>query len=891
MDLKARLKQGTDNYIFPFLWMRGEEESVMREEMEKIYQCGIRAVCVEARPHPDFCGEGWWKDLDVILDEAKKRNMKVWILDDKHFPTGYANGLIETKYPERKKQYINYTTADVFGDSHQLDLQVKRMLKPVMKFWDFGKQFDEEERAKNYLLSLVAVKIDHGNILREETIDLRGCFDGTWARFQLPAGSWRVYAVYVTRTDGGEPYYINMIDRVSAHTQIEGVYEEHYKKYGDLFGTVIAGFFSDEPQIGNVPGFEKNARLGKIEMPLPYSDELMDMMLEKYGDTFYQYLPYLWTDTATMNKCAEVRYYYMDCVSRLYQKNFCEPIGKWCEEHNVEYIGHVVEDDGTHSKLGMGAAHFFRALSGQHMAGIDCIGGQIVYGAPVEMRKSIVDVKGDFYHYLLGKMGASCGHLDPKKKGRVMCELFGAYGWRFGTRDMKYVLDHLICKGVNRLVPHAFSMAEYPDPDCPPHFYARGNNPQFPYFAELMKYANRMCEIFQGGIHTASAAVLYNAEEEWAGENMLLEDVGRLLLTDQIDFDVVSTDMLTDQEYFKTSVENSILHINGESFGVLIIPWAQKINKALYRFICDNPDLPVIFLNSLPESVVDDPCADIKVIENMESVQAKAEDELASYLRSEGFYDIEISQTFPELSFYHYEKDGARYMFQNEAVGKVFDGIITLKTEKDLVYYDGFYNEFKKLEVTRNNGKTSFRLELLPAHSCVVLEMEGEKDMDIYRTSAQEKENCTQLADLSSGWKCSLTDQKHYPEFKETIDMAELKPISDDRPDFAGVIRYEKEFELQGTYDKIYLSFEHVYEAVTLWINDEKSGICIVPPYEFEITGFTKPGINKIRADVATTLDRDQLNYPAKPFDFYHESMEPTGIFGKVLLAGRKSVI
>ena len=117
MDLKARLKQGTDNYIFPFLWMRGEEESVMREEMEKIYQCGIRAVCVEARPHPDFCGEGWWKDLDVILDEAKKRNMKVWILDDKHFPTGYANGLIETKYPERKKQYINYTTADVFGDS------------------------------------------------------------------------------------------------------------------------------------------------------------------------------------------------------------------------------------------------------------------------------------------------------------------------------------------------------------------------------------------------------------------------------------------------------------------------------------------------------------------------------------------------------------------------------------------------------------------------------------------------------------------------------------------------------------------------------------------------------------------------------------------------------
>ena len=91
-----------NNYILPFLWMRGEEEAVLREEMEKIYECGIRAVCLEARPHDDFCGPGWWHDMDIILDEAKKKGMKLWILDDTHFPTGYANGLIEKKYPERR---------------------------------------------------------------------------------------------------------------------------------------------------------------------------------------------------------------------------------------------------------------------------------------------------------------------------------------------------------------------------------------------------------------------------------------------------------------------------------------------------------------------------------------------------------------------------------------------------------------------------------------------------------------------------------------------------------------------------------------------------------------------------------------------------------------------
>ena len=107
-----------ENHIFPFLWMRGEAEEILREEIGKIAECGIKAVCVEARPHDDFCGDGWWHDMDIVIDEAKKRDMKIWILDDKHFPTGYANGLIEKKYPERKKLYINCTTADVFGSSH-----------------------------------------------------------------------------------------------------------------------------------------------------------------------------------------------------------------------------------------------------------------------------------------------------------------------------------------------------------------------------------------------------------------------------------------------------------------------------------------------------------------------------------------------------------------------------------------------------------------------------------------------------------------------------------------------------------------------------------------------------------------------------------------------------
>lgn len=62
--------------------------------------------------------------------------------------------------------------------------------------------------------------------------------------------------------------------------------------------------------------------------------------------------------------------------------------------------------------------------------------------------------------------------------------------------------------------------APFPDPDCPPHFYAHGHNPQYRHFAALMGYMNRVADLVSGG-RAAPAAVLYHGEAEWAGKAML----------------------------------------------------------------------------------------------------------------------------------------------------------------------------------------------------------------------------------------------------------------------------------------------------------------------------------------------------------------------------------
>ncbi len=862
--------------------MRGEPEEVIREEMAKIAECGIRAVCVEARPHKDFCGPGWWHDMDIVLDEAKKRNMRIWILDDKHFPTGYANGLIG-QHPERKKQYIACTTADIFGESRPLTLNIRRMMKPTIGFWEIGNPVDYEERANNTLVSAIALRFEEGNIFHEDVIDLTDLYHDGAVTFTLPKGQWRVHVIYRTRTDGGDPTYINMIDRVSAHTQIEGVYEAHYEKYAAEFGKTIAGFFSDEPQFGNISEQSFDTRLGKKKMPLPWSDELEEMLQARYGAEYRSLLPFLFVESAEKMDEPQIRYDYMDCISKLYSKNFARPIGEWCREHGVMYIGHVVEDNSVHSRLGLGAAHWFRAMEGQDMAGIDMIGGQYYFGAPSQERKMMAEGDGEFFHYALGKMGASAGHLDPKKKGRTMCELFGAYGWGFGVRDMKHLLDHLLCRGINHLVPHAFSMAEYPDPDCPPHFYARGHNPEFPYFVCLMKYAARMCELLNGGRHIASAAVLYDGELDWPGARMPMQKVCRKLMENQIDFDIVSLDMFRNLPAYEGKIEDGRMTINGVTFDALLVPGADYVPRSIIAFAEEAGAFPVRFVGRRPYGILNDESGKAPDASALDRIPVAALDSLADELRADGVSHIQAEPSFPQLSIYHYYRDGQILMLMNESAEESFEGTIKISSDKAFVYYDAFEDRYETAESESENGLLKIKVALMPGESCVLMEDDGHIKADrVHRSAGEQLDRCGGQIDISENWEiiCHRASEPLVEEKWSAIEK--LSPVSDSDPTFSGVIRYRKRVVIDEVPCEACLRAEQVYEVMRVTVNGEEAGVRLTPPYQVPLTGLLRAGENEIVIEVATTPARDQARFPSPPFDFFHEALEPSGLCGKV---------
>lgn len=107
-----------NNHIFPFLWLKGESQEIIADYIRQIHESHIGAICIESRPHPGFLGPKWWADVEMIIAELKKYNMKLWILDDAHFPTGYAGGAIKQN-PRLGKKLLIHRRIQILGPKNR----------------------------------------------------------------------------------------------------------------------------------------------------------------------------------------------------------------------------------------------------------------------------------------------------------------------------------------------------------------------------------------------------------------------------------------------------------------------------------------------------------------------------------------------------------------------------------------------------------------------------------------------------------------------------------------------------------------------------------------------------------------------------------------------------
>lgn len=843
-----------ESHILPFLWQKGESQEVIAEYLEQIAGAGIREVCLESRPHPDFMGEGWWHDLAFIIERCKDLGLKIWLLDDSHFPTGYANGALE-KLPADsplRKTVLTHRVVDVVGPTPRMAVALTNM-------------FDETER----FYGVVALR--DGAVI-ELPIDVEHGPSGTPARLLLdaPEGVTQLCLMFTSKKTGFRDEYINMVDKASCDLLIQAVYQPHYDHFADEFGKTILGFFTDEPGFMNQKGgidtaYNADTLIGKEDMPLPWSDELEHRLRAALGDTYLQQLPLLWTRG---DAGSHARHTYMDVATQLYRECFDENLGSWCRKHGVMHIGHVIEDKDCHARLGVGAGHYFRAVAGQDMAGVDIVINQLVPGIDTGFH-SYGRGKWDmeFFNYALPKLGSSAAHIDPLKQGRCMAEVFGAFGWHEGLKEMKWICDHFLARGVNWFVPHAFSQAPFPDWDCPPHFYAHGNNPQFRHFNLLMGYLNRMGTLLSGGTAHTPVAVLYHADAEWRGNAMPVQKIARELTRNQIDFDFVPEDAFCDARRYTVEVsgDGAGFTVNGQAYQCLVVPAMDVIGTDTLAFARDAADagLPVFWVAATPRTADGTDGCRLVDVEELKGTRPVALSELAPALIAAGLRENEVADYQPWLRAYRYTKQGEEYLFlvnehPKQAISTSLPGVHGIAI--DLLYGEAPHAFDEALELAPYESKL------------VVL---GES----YDNGGEpDKRNPERMA-LQGNWTVAYASSLEYPAFEEAQRISQFEDLSSTLfPGKCGTFRYERTFELAEDVDGATLDIEDAYETVEVFVDGAPSGVRVAPPYRLPL-GALAAGEHALAIEVTNTLDKQVTDMFSLT-----EPSEPTGIIGTVAL-------
>lgn len=840
--------QQSGKHILPFFWQHGEEYEILAEEMDAIYGCGIREFCVESRVHEQFGEERWWEDFAFILEEARKRNMRVWLLDDKFFPTGYANNYIsehtELRINSLRVNYLDYT-----GPQSEMAFIPERL-----------------EEGESYVSIVAYRRKQNGNCLCGEGINLISKKENGLLWWDIPDGVWRIY--YVIKTNQvcspKKLNYINMLSAESCKAMLHAVYEPHYEHFAEYFGNTFAGFFSDEPCFGNDDNSYESL-LGKEGMLLPWCDELPKCIAKKTGcskETVLCALPALWHEVE--EKTPAIREAYMETITEMYRKNFNCLLGDWCRAHGVMYIGHIIEDENTHQRLGFGAGHFFRAMDGQDMAGIDIVLNQMIPGhTELEHTARVVGSTVDpkFFNYTLAKLASSHSHIQPLKKNRAMCEVFGAFGWAEGIPMMKYLVDHMLVNGINYFVPHAFS-PKYPDRDCPPHFYARGMNSQYLLFGELMQYTARMAHVLTDGVHRADVAVYYNAEAEWAGgKYMLQQEVCYALTRRQIDFDLIPQDVLV-----RAECVDGRLQIHKEQYKALIIPYSQYLPASVIDAFSrlSKAGVPVIFVDKKPDRTSEMG----NIGERLQTCEIVELSRLAEELSSRGYQSVIPEKRCEHLRFYHIERNGGHYIqLWNEDIFQAIDTYVTLPVKGNAVFYDGWKNQ---LFLPEQKDECTLRIKLEPAKGILACidALEG-GTLEVY----DYEETMWQEPELD--WRISLRDAKEdiFREYERNC----LGNLARELPDFVGVIRYEAMLEVSEGKELRWIDLGRVGECAQLWVNDEYCGSCVYEPCQFDVRKFIHPGENQLRIEVM-----NNLGYRGRDKFSAYLPLPPTGLLGPV---------
>jgi hypothetical protein len=508
----------------PLFWLHGDESKERLEQYVGIVaEGGNGTFTAESRPHQDWMGEGWWRDLAICLEAAKKNDLQMWIFDEKWWPSGEVGGKVPQEFSSKTMVATEQETAGP------------------------GK-YEADGLGGWYFIALIAGKVTDAGIDADSLVDLGGQSKEGKVVWDVPEGKWKVMRFewkYSRILGKGANLLVDGADQAATDWYIKTVYQPHYDRFKADFGKTIPGFFYDEP--------ETQGDWGSAVIP----------MLKERGIDWKKALV-AWKFKLAGEQQAAAKYQYQDAFAEAWGKTLFGGITEWCHKHKVQSIGHFLEHSWEYLNPNLCAGNMFQLLKYSDMGAIDAVFAQFVEG------------KRDPGLWQTPKHASSISHVYGKKDDIAMVEIFGARGQDLTYPEMKWWTDHMFVSGVNFMIPHSFNPKSPFDLDCPPYFYNGGYEPRWPLYRVYADYASRLSVMLSGGRHVCPVALLYLGNSRHVGKTVTPEQLSTALQDSLFDFDWLPYDAWETD----TRIDGGSLRLQKEEYRVLVVPPVEVIPYA-----------------------------------------------------------------------------------------------------------------------------------------------------------------------------------------------------------------------------------------------------------------------------------------------------------------------
>ena len=526
----------------PYYGLNGAvTREVFERDLDTAVRLGFHAVTVQpGRGNKEaYLTPEYFQMFKVLVEEAKKRNLRVWIIDDAGYPSGFAGGLISSEKPELRMQALTIAqTLPVKGGE-----TLKQAVGPDTV----------AATATNAAGERVAVPIAGGAIAWPAPVG------GDWTVRVVDhvfRTSPTASATNLTRQKDTTQSVEDYMDPAATMAWIQFTHEGYYKAMPEEFGKTIIGFRGDEPDYSIAglpwtPKFFDRFEQVKGYGVRPYVAAML-MASGGRGET-----PVKLTDTELRAKAD-----YYDVFSQMFAAGFFQVQGEWCAAHGVEYQVHLNHEE-MEMQLVRSEGDFMRDMKYVEVPGIDAIWHQIW-----------TDTIADY-----PRLASSAAHIYGHP--RSFTESFGAYRPAPDLAMARYVLNEQIVRGITLTEGMSYGASSGPMGPPPavagaatavpprPRVPAAMADPGWP---ALMDYIRRLTYVMAMGRPGAEVALYLPSSSLWLGDaasDVAYVSTERMLAERQIDFDIIGLNALASDLKAGPGVFETM---SGNKYGVVILP-------------------------------------------------------------------------------------------------------------------------------------------------------------------------------------------------------------------------------------------------------------------------------------------------------------------------------